>query len=230
MKLGHPSSPTSPHFPRTPLNTIHLGLRVLEENLKSLKDINGDSDQNKIVDGLLVECQELVDELDGNSSLAVTTLNDLINYDKIETKKFSIDKKPVDMWAVVEKTVNLLTLQAKEKKVTLRLKSQLRNPSFFSTPGTQTIPNLQSLRVIGDVMKLGQVIRNLVSNALKFTPAEGIVHITGTVSAFSCLTNSSQFVSNLNMFQSPPHGGQLCRPFSNPLLLPLNLPLRSWDF
>jgi signal transduction histidine kinase len=133
------------------------------------------------VDGLLVECQELVGELDGNSSLAVTTLNDLINYDKIETKTFSIDKKPVDMWSVVEKTVNLLTLQAKEKRVTFRLKSQLLNPtSFSSIPDARNI-NLKNLRVIGDVMKLGQVIRNLVSNALKFTPAEGKVLITGTV-------------------------------------------------
>jgi signal transduction histidine kinase len=153
------------------------------------------------VDGLLVECQELVGELDGNSSLAVTTLNDLINYDKIETKTFSIDKKPVDMWSVVEKTVNLLTLQAKEKRVTFRLKSQLLNPtSFSSIPDARNI-NLKNLRVIGDVMKLGQVIRNLVSNALKFTPAEGKVFITGIVlpSPSSLLAHSPQFTLSLSM-------------------------------
>lgn len=163
------------------MNTINLGLRVLLENLKALKDINFNSDDSQIIDRLLDECLELVGELDGNSGIAVTILNDFINYDKIETKTFTIERKIVDMWSVVEKTVNLLILQAKEKKVTLRLKSQLLNPSSFRSLIDFEGPNLKNLRVMGDEIKLGQVIRNLVSNALKFSPANGQVSISGIV-------------------------------------------------
>jgi signal transduction histidine kinase len=118
-----------------------------------------------------------MNDLEGNSSVAVMTLNDLINYDKIETKTFAIEEKDVDIWSVIEKTVGPLTLQAKEKNIDLSLVTRV---SDHGVPF-----NLDHLRVVGDSIKLGQVVRNLVSNALKFTPPHGEVKITGTESFFS---------------------------------------------
>ncbi len=161
-------------YRRTPLNTTSLSLRLLQENLENLKTFEADS-PNGAAGLLITECLDLIDELDENSTVAVTTLNDLINYDKIETKTFSIEKKITNLWSIVEKTVGPLTLQAREKGIKLLMKSQLSNPSEFS-PATL---DLSCLRVIGDSVKLGQVIRNLVSNALKFTPSEGFVKVLG---------------------------------------------------
>jgi signal transduction histidine kinase len=41
----------------------------------------------------------------------------------------------------------------------------------------QSIPNLERLCIDGDEHKLGQVFRNLLSNALKFTPVNGSVYL-----------------------------------------------------
>jgi two-component system, chemotaxis family, sensor kinase Cph1 len=129
---------------------------------------------------MLEECFELISDLEENSSTAVTTLNDLINYDKIETKSFSIEKKDVDIWTVFEKTIKPLVNQAREKNIRMELVSQVSNPSAF--PSGVDLP-LRNLRLVGDAIKLGQVVRNLVSNALKFTPADGEVKIAGTHSS-----------------------------------------------
>jgi signal transduction histidine kinase len=131
------------------------------------------------VSSLLCECLELIGDLDENSSVAVSTLNDLINYDKIESKTFSIEEKDVNPWTVLSKTVGPMTLQAKEKNIDLKIVTQASDPLQF--PNENLEVNLTYLRVVGDSIKLAQVIRNLVSNALKFTPRDGQVTISGLV-------------------------------------------------
>jgi two-component system, sensor histidine kinase and response regulator len=135
---------------------------------------------------IIEESMDLVTELDENSAVAVATLSDLINYDKIETKSFSIEKKDVNVWSVLEKTLHPLSHQAKEKNIGMELISQISTPEYFDRyhhPAPHC--DLNNLRLIGDSIKLGQVFRNLISNALKFTPPDGQIHIEGHPS--SCL-------------------------------------------
>lgn len=166
------------------MNTIILSIRVLSENLSNLQGILKEVSLNKDLElktqTILEECLEIVRDLEENASVAVGTLSDLINYDKIETKSFTIEKNDVNVWSVVEKTIHPLGFQAKEKNIEMKLISQLSNPTEFKNVD---IP-LKNLRLIGDTIKLGQVVRNLVSNALKFTPINGNIDITGL---FVCL-------------------------------------------
>lgn len=166
------------------MNTIHLSTRILCENINQLQDILSTispslSPQQANVcapsHALVEECLGLIVDLEENSSVAVATLSDLINYDKIESKTFTIEKKDVNVWSVLEKTIQPLSLQAKEKNIEMELKTHLSHPSDFGDVDV----NPQHLRLVGDSIKLGQVIRNLVSNALKFTPANGTVKISG---------------------------------------------------
>jgi signal transduction histidine kinase len=169
---------------RTPLNTISLSLRLLGENLGHLRKILEPIPQlNPNPLDFIQESLELIEELEENSVIAVTTLNDLINYDKIETNTFSIEKNVVNVWTVVEKTLSPLTLQAKEKEISLTLTTQLCSPHEFPEEDDHNV-NLNNLRVVGDSIKLGQVVRNLVSNALKFTPSHGQVKVSGNESDF----------------------------------------------
>jgi signal transduction histidine kinase len=176
-----------PPPPRTPLNTILLGLSVLSENVKKFEEIisllpPSTSAQLKTA---VEESFELLEQLEDNSSVAITTLTDLINYDKIETKSFTIEKKDVDIWSVIEKTVSPLAIQAREKNIQMELVTQISDPSQFQS----LEPNLEirNLRLVGDAIKVGQVVRNLVSNALKFSPINGDVKISGKINFFIAL-------------------------------------------
>jgi signal transduction histidine kinase/ActR/RegA family two-component response regulator len=179
MKSGEPKISQSAHyFPsRTPLNTISLSIRLVSENLLALKTIHESSSSHpeklSQVMKLLDDCLELIDDLHESSAVAVTTLNDLINYDKVETKTFTIEEKDVKIWSVIDTTVRPMILQAKEKNINLHFATKVSGHHVNDNI------NLNNLRVVGDSIKLAQVIRNLVSNAFKFTPRDGEVKITG---------------------------------------------------
>jgi signal transduction histidine kinase len=176
------------------MNTIRLSICLLLENLHSFQkqlSCSAISDEEmKSLTATIDESFELISELEDSSTIAVATLNDLMNYDKIETKSFSIEKKDVNIWTLLEKTISPLTLQAKEKNIHLKLFSQLRHPMKFP----QVDIPLQDLRLVGDSIKLGQVIRNLVSNALKFTPPDGSVNISGPINLFFHSSSQCSFL------------------------------------
>jgi signal transduction histidine kinase len=167
----HPSLPPSISSPRTPLNTVILGLQLLEQHVDKLRT-HIQHLEGEVEADVIAECDDLILELRDNTTVAVNTLNDLINYDKIESKTFTIEKKTVKIWSVIRQTVGMLSLQAKEKKVKVVMEVEQSNPRAPNT-------SLSQLRVLGDSIKLGQVIRNLVSNALKFTPRGGEIVISG---------------------------------------------------
>ena len=86
-----------------------------------------------------------------NNLLAI--VNDILDYNKIEAGKVSFEMIDTDLSNVVKNIVSGLRTSAEEKKIELRLHID---------------PALQS-KVLCDPTRLGQVVTNLVSNAIKFT-------------------------------------------------------------
>jgi signal transduction histidine kinase len=122
----------------------------------------------------LRDADALAADVTESSSAAVLVLNDLINYDKIENKTLVIEAKQVSPVTLVTSTVRTLQVQAKQANVKLVLLSNFKDESSELFEIVR-----RDMFIIGDSMKLSQVIRNVVSNALKFSATGDTVSVRG---------------------------------------------------
>ena len=88
----------------------------------------------------------------GEALLAI--LNDVLDSSKIEAGKLAVENIPFDLHQTVDGVMALMTSRAGEK--TIRLTRRI-------APDVPVV-------VIGDPLRLRQILLNLVSNAIKFTP------------------------------------------------------------
>lgn len=87
-------------------------------------------------------------------------LNDILDYSKIEAGRIEIEKTDFSLEDIVRATADLFSASAEEKGLELFIEID------------SDVPNL----LIGDPLRLGQVLDNLVGNAIKFTEC-GEVHV-----------------------------------------------------
>ncbi|MFO1186148.1 MAG: ATP-binding protein [Alphaproteobacteria bacterium] len=88
----------------------------------------------------------------------LSLVNDLLDISKIEAGQLDLSFEPVDVAAVIEQSLRILTPQAEKKGVVLA-------GSF-----PRSLPN-----VMADQRSVRQIVLNLLSNAVKFTPGKGRV-------------------------------------------------------
>lgn len=101
---------------------------------------------------------ELISE-SANSLLAI--VNDVLDIEKIASGKFNLESIPFKLEEKVYTTVQSFQFKAEEKNIQLSFKSNIAS----------------DLVVLGDPSRLGQILNNLLSNALKFTP-KGEIYVS----------------------------------------------------
>jgi len=113
-------------------------------------------------DGKLDEDQlRYVAIVDRNSERLLDLVSDLLFLAQVDAGKLSFELQPVDLEALVADCVEASLPTAGAKQIEL-------------TANTQQLP----VEFQGDPARLAQVLDNLVSNALKFTPAGGRVEVS----------------------------------------------------
>ena len=89
----------------------------------------------------------------GSAESLLTIINDILDFSKIEAGKLALEFIPFDVKSMVQEIVKSLEMRAYEKGLELASHAQPEIPDI----------------VVGDPVRLRQVIVNLLSNAIKFT-------------------------------------------------------------
>ncbi|MCY1076426.1 PAS domain-containing hybrid sensor histidine kinase/response regulator [Archangium lansingense] len=114
--------------------------------------------------GLSEKQEEYLRILAMSSGNLLELVNNILDWSKLEAGKLSLEQRPFDLRELLSGTVNGLAARAEEKKLLLHADVDERLPA----------------RLLGDPVKLGQILTNLTSNAIKFTE-KGSVTLTVTV-------------------------------------------------
>ena len=97
--------------------------------------------------------RELAETAHASARALLVILNDILDFSKIEAERLEIETVTFDLRQLVEEAIDLLAPQAADKGLTLVYGLDRRAPRL----------------VVGDPLRLRQVLLNLLSNAIKFT-------------------------------------------------------------
>lgn len=98
--------------------------------------------------------REYLEIVKASSKSLLRILNDILDYSKIEAGKMELDCSEFNLGSTLNEVVSLFEVNAKQKNITL---------SFHMS---KDIPEI----VIGDSVRIKQILSNLIGNAIKFTP------------------------------------------------------------
>ncbi len=104
---------------------------------------------------------EYLDIVTSSARSLLGIINDILDFSKIESGKLQIDSSPFNPVRELESVIDLYYAKANEKRIDLLT---------FIDPA---LPE----SVIGDALRIKQVLGNLLSNAVKFTPEEGEIRV-----------------------------------------------------
>lgn len=135
------------HQLRTPLGIIKWYLEAL-----------GNEDYFKKAP---VVIQTYFDEINKSNERVLNLVRDLLSVSRIEQGRVKNEPKPVDLIALVTEIVKQMRIVADKKKITLRLNLQ--------------DPKIPAINI--DILRLREVIENLIINALKYTEAADSVDV-----------------------------------------------------
>jgi len=101
----------------------------------------------------------------GSAKALLGIINDILDFSKIEAGMLELDHTEFMLSEVIDNTTSLVQLKAEEKGVKL---------SFVTAPD---VPN----KLVGDPLRISQILINLTSNAVKFTPQDGSVTVNVSI-------------------------------------------------
>jgi signal transduction histidine kinase len=99
------------------------------------------------------EQREYVSIVGSSGELLLSVINDILDFSKIEARKLQLDKVPFRLRQSVESAMAALAIQSRRKRLEL---------TCYIEPD---VPEA----LIGDSLRLVQILNNLVGNAIKFT-------------------------------------------------------------
>ena len=136
-------------------------------------------------------------QIEGASQTLLSIINDILDFSKIEAGKLDIESTQFNLDALVNQTIRLHLTRAQEKHIEL----------------IQHISRDVPLNLIGDPLRIQQVLNNLLSNALKFTE-DGLISVSVRCSQVVDDIQLEFEVKDSGVGLSTAHQAQLFQPFN----------------
>jgi signal transduction histidine kinase len=112
------------------------------------------------------DTEKLLKIIHEQSTRLLSDVTSLLDAAKLEAGRFTIEKSPGDILAIVRERIQFFTPQAQTKQITLHAELPSHTPAASF-----------------DALRMTQVLNNLISNSLKFTPNNGMITIRVTADA-----------------------------------------------
>ncbi|WP_370322799.1 ATP-binding protein [Oricola sp.] len=102
---------------------------------------------------------EYVGDIHSSGTFLLGVIDDILDMSKIEAGKIELDRENQDLAPLIEETMHMVAIQAKEKNIAVE----------------QSVG--ETMRVFADKRAMKQIVINLLSNAVKFTDEGGRIRI-----------------------------------------------------
>ena len=126
-------------------------------------------------------------------------INDILDFSKVEAGRIELESRPFMLDVVLDRVTDMFINKSSKKNIELLVDMDLETPKAL----------------IGDSLRLQQIIKNLIDNSIKFTEKGGIILV-----AVKALEKTSDqvtlafFVKDTGVGIAPEYVGKLFKPFS----------------
>ncbi|USD67659.1 response regulator [Vibrio sp. SCSIO 43136] len=141
---------------------------------------------------------DYVSKIQSASQQLLGIINDILDFSKVEAGKLEIETTKFKLNEVLDNLANVLSVKAESKNIEL---------IFNVSP---SMPNL----LWGDSLRIGQVLTNLVSNAVKFTELGEVIVTVGELSRHDDTIKLKFTVEDTGIGMTPEQMDNLFKAFS----------------
>jgi CheY-like chemotaxis protein len=106
--------------------------------------------------------KDCLSKIENNSRHLVGIINDILDYSKMESGKLELDESTFSIASDMDFVTSMFTARAEEKRINLRM----------------SLSGIENDGITTDSLRLNQVLINLISNAIKFTPQDGTIDVS----------------------------------------------------
>ena len=144
------------------------------------------------------EVRDYLQKIHSSSVNLLGILNDILDFSKMEAGKLKIEKAPFDLSTIQGNIYSLFSAVAEHKKLGFSVDIMPETP----------------MQLVGDALRIQQILSNLVSNALKFTDSGKVCVKIALLGLESAQAKIRFCVSDTGIGLSPADQAKLYQPFS----------------
>lgn len=100
-----------------------------------------------------------INAIHSSSNQLMGIINDILDLSKIEAGKVELEETEFDLYELIESVISIFEMKTTEKKIAISYSIEPNVPQFL----------------LGDSVRLNQILYNLIGNAVKFTEVGGVM-------------------------------------------------------